>query len=150
MLGALIGGSATYLSQRAALATQPRDELAAAVVAFGHALDHLHLRIQQLPRPTRLSRAAESLVNSRRTPHVTRLIEWGFTKSIGRDDQRAIDRFVAAYNRLTLVAPASLLEVVERLSDLLGRVEQGDKTWEEDWMAARADFLRSARTCVDT
>ncbi len=81
---------------------------------------------------------------------MTRLIEWGFTKSRGRHDQRAIDPFVAAYNRLTLVAPASLLEVVERLSDLLGRVEQGDKTWEEDWMAARADFLRSARTCVDT
>lgn len=145
IVGAGVGGAATYLSQRAAGNAQERGELSAALIQYGYALDALNIEIQRLPRRTRLARLGERAINSDRMPNLNRLIEWVFTKTIGRDGQRAIDRLIATTNRLVMVAPKTLLDPIERISSLLGRVEERDQSWDRDWAAARADVLTAAR-----
>jgi hypothetical protein len=145
ILGAAVGGATTYATQRAVGRSQQRDELTAALVAYGYALDALHLQIQRLPRSTVVARASEKMINFKRAPNLNRLIEWGFSTTIGRDAERAIDRLLATTNRLALVAPAEVLDIVERVNELLSVVNERDDDWDAKWTAARAELLVQAR-----
>ena len=63
LLGAVVGGGATYVTQRTDRTDRGRGELRAALVGFGYVLDALHLQIGRLPRTTRVAVLSERLVN---------------------------------------------------------------------------------------
>jgi hypothetical protein len=100
LLGAAIGGGISLLTQRADRKERARGERAAAVVAFGYALDSLHTELSRIPRPTRLARLTDHAINEQRFPNLNRLLLWANSKTIGRDAERALDRLMSAANRL--------------------------------------------------
>ncbi len=68
--------------------------------------------------------------------------------TVGRGGMRAIDEVLAATNRLMLVAPDSVLEPMQILSDLISRFEQGDEMWRDEWRIARNEFAKASREAV--
>lgn len=150
LLGAVIGSSIAFLAQRADRKDRTRGELGAAVVAFGYALDSLHTELTRIPRSTGLARLTDQVINTQRLPNLNRLLLWANSKTIGRDAERAIDRFMSAANRVMVLAPLELLPVVERANQLLTRAAERDDTWEEQWWAMRAELTVQTRKLVGT
>ncbi|MEA2358226.1 MAG: hypothetical protein QOI62_1486 [Solirubrobacteraceae bacterium] len=145
LLGAVVGGGATYLTQRADRTDRGRGELRAALVGFGYALDALHLQISRLPRTTRVAVLSERLVNPQRTPALHYLVDWAHRATLGRDTYRALDQFTTAYNRLLLVSPEELLVVCEPLATLIAHADQHDQHWQDEWTEARGELTRVSR-----
>ena len=150
LLGAGIGGGVTFLVQRADRKERARGELAAAVVAFGYALDSLHTELTRIPRPTRLGRLTDQAINEQRFPNLNRLLIWANSKTVGRDAERALDRFMSAANRLMVLAPLELLPIIERANQLLSRVDERDDAWEKRWWAMRAELTVESRKLLGT
>lgn len=150
LLGAGIGGGVTFLVQRADRNERAQGELAAAVVAFGYALDSLHTELIRMPRSTMPARAVDHLINEERFPNLNRLVIWANSKTIGRDAERALDRFMSAANRLIVLAPLELLPIIERANRLLSRVNGRDDAWEKQWSAMRAELTVESRKLLGT
>ena len=150
LLGAGIGGGATFLVQRADRKERARGEVAAAVVAFGYALDSLHTELSRIPRTTTPARFADHLINEQRFPNLNRLLIWANSKTIGRDAERALDRFISAANRLVVLAPLELLPIIERANQLLSRADERDELWEKQWRAVRAELTVESRKLLGT
>jgi hypothetical protein len=150
LLGAGIGGGISFLAQRADRKDRARGELAAAVVAFGYALDSLHAELNRIPRPTRVARLTDQAINEQRFPNLNRLLIWANSKTIGPDAERAVDRFMSAANRLMVLAPIELLPVIERANQLLSRSDERDDAWEEQWWAVRAELTVESRKLLGT
>jgi hypothetical protein len=150
LLGAGIGGGITFLTQRADRKDRARGELAAAIVAFGYALDSLHTELSRMSRPTRVARLTDRAINEQRFPGLNRLLIWANSKTIGRDAERAVDRFMSAANRLMVLAPLELLPVIERANQLLSRSDERDDAWEEQWWAVRAELTVESRKLLGT
>jgi hypothetical protein len=148
--GAAIGGGISLVTQRADRKERARGELAAAVVAFGYALDSLHTELSHVPRPTPLARLTDHAINEQRFPNLNRLLLWANSKTIGRDAERAIDRFILAANRLMVLAPLELLPVIERANQLLAGADKRDEAWERQWWAARAELTVESRKLLGT
>ena len=136
-----------WLTLRAA-AVERRDrsraELATAMASFGYAADRLRTEIEQLPPPpSRSGRATATAVERLPT------LDWSLGQisrhKLGRPAMRALDAYGAAANRLLLVAPQPVLEAMERLSDLLAKVQSRDEAWSETWRDARNEFAVAAR-----
>jgi hypothetical protein len=150
LLGAGVGGGVTFLVQRADRQERARGELAAAVLAFGYALDSLHTELTRIPRPTTAARFVDHVINEQRFPNLNRLLVWANSKTISRDAERALDRFMSAANRLMVLAPLELLPVIERANQLLSRVDERDDGWEEQWWAMRAGLTVESRKLLGT
>jgi len=150
LLGAVIGGGISFLAQRAERKDRGRGELAAAVVAFGYALDSLHTELTRIPRPTRLARLTDQAINEQRLPNLNRVLLWANSKTIGRDAERALAQFISAANRLMVLAPLELLPIIERANQLLSRSDERDDAWEKQWWAVRAELTVESRKLLGT
>jgi hypothetical protein len=150
IFGALIGGGATYYAQRAERLDRERDNHAAALVALLHALDALHLEFGFLPRSTKFAAAVNTQVE-RRFPTLDFLNAQLSRAFFGRKVYAAIDRFVEAGNRVTLILPdAHLLSELEQLMTLVGRVDDRDSTaWADSWTQHRAALQVAARRVLE-
>lgn len=134
-----------------------RSDLAAALQAHGYAADKLGVEIAQLPPPpARVARASQALVE--RLP----MLNWSMSQvarhTLARPAMRSVDTYMAAMNRLMLVAPREVLEPLERLNELLTRIEgrhaewhiDWDVEWRADWNAARGALMHAARAAIGT
>jgi hypothetical protein len=126
---------------------QQRSDLAAALQAFGYAADRLRLEIDQLPPPPGRLAASLQSASSR-----LRALDWSVGQisrhTLGRPVLSALDTYNAALNRLMLIAPTAVLEPMETLNGLLGRVQERDEAWADDWSSARGALTKAAREAV--
>ena len=144
LVGATIGSFVALRIARIESRERSSGELATAIAAFGYAVDRLTLEIGQLPPPP--GRAATALTTAvTRMPHADwftgQLARW----SLGLPAMRALDRLMAATNRLSLLAPEALLPDVGRISELLGRLAHRDQEAVAELADARARLLTAAR-----
>jgi hypothetical protein len=122
-----------------------RGELAAALAAYGHALDRLEIEIAQLPPAAgRVTEVTQTAVE-RWLPWFDWLLARIARFAVGREAYRALEAHSAAANRVVLVAPPPVLERVERISELLAQVERRDDRWKSEWRDARGALLAAAR-----
>jgi hypothetical protein len=142
-----LAGGLTLWAGRVEREDRSRGELATALSSFGHALDRMELEIGQLPPVTR-----EGMRVSERVLARFSTLEWVIGQasrhSVGRPALRALDGYSIAANRLLLVAPNPVLEVLEELSALLARISRRDEAWQVEWRQARENFVVVARTAV--
>jgi hypothetical protein len=151
VLAAVTGLAASALTNAASArqARAERDdrgriELRVALTAYGYALDRLDIEIVQLPpKPGRMARFTSR--QAARLPILDWLVGRLAMHSLGRPMMRALDEFAAAANRLTLVAPESMLQPMEKIGWLLSRIGQRDERWRANWRAARAELFAVAR-----
>ena len=144
LIGATFGSVVALRIARVESRERSSGELAAAVAAFGYAVDRLMLEIGQLPPPP--GRAATALsTRVARMPHTNwftgQLARW----SLGLPAMRALDGLMAAASRLSLVAPEALLPDVGLIPDLLGRLAQRDQEAVCELAGARARLLAASR-----
>jgi hypothetical protein len=147
LLSSGLTGAITLRAARGQAKAQGRSDLAGALQAYGYAADRLRLELGQLPpTPGRLGAALQSTAARLRT------LDWSLGQvsrhTIGRAGMRALDTYTAAFNRLILIAPSSVLTPMEALNDLLGRVESRDEAWEEAWSTARAALAHAGREAI--
>lgn len=120
-------------------------ELAAALAAFGVALDQLFLELDQLPeRGDRFSVSAAKRLGDRGTAGW--LIRLLGRRVFGREAWRALEALIAATNRLLIVAPASLLPSILEMNELLAGFEGRGSGWREEWQRARGEILVAGRS----
>jgi hypothetical protein len=148
VLGAAVGGGATYLAQRRAERGGQRDTVAAGVAAYAFALDVLCRQLAALPRQTRLAVASDKVVNADRTPGAHYLLTWVHAKTIGRDAFRALDQYSRAHHELILIAPAQLLRPLGRINELLTTADERNADWDRDMSEARGGLTAAARELV--
>lgn len=122
-------------------------ELAAAMAAYGYAVDRLGLEISQLPlTPSRTGRAVAAAVERLPT------LDWSLGQlsrhTLGRPGMRALDAYAAAMNRLILIAPKPVLAAAERVNALLATFEERSLNWATEWQEARDGFVLAARDAV--
>lgn len=150
LLGALIGASATYLAHRQERRGRERDELTNAIVATNRALSALTMEIRQLPRTTRITSAADTVLNSERTPNLFFLLSWLSFKTLSRDAKQALLSFADAAHRLELIGPPEVLGALEGVTALLSRVDERDERWFTQLEQARARLTVAGRSQVGT
>jgi hypothetical protein len=147
LLASGLTGGLTLWAGRAERKDRSRGELATALSSFGHALDRMELEIGQLPPAASEGARVLEWVLARFST-----LEWMIGQasrhSVGRPALRALDGYLIAANRLLLVAPNPVLEVLEDLSALLARISQRDETWQVEWRRARERFVVVARAAV--
>jgi hypothetical protein len=124
-----------------------RRELRSCLAAYGAALDRLTIQIEQLPQSHGIdenwsTRAIELL------PTLNWVLGRLSTATVSRGGMRALDEFLATTNPLTLIAPDSVLEAMERISELIGRFDPGASGWRREWREARVGFSAAARSAV--
>ena len=124
-----------------------RSELSAALQAYGYATDRLGVEISQMPPlPGRIGGA------TRRAAARARHVDWSVGQisrhTLARPAMRALDTYMAASNRLMLVAPARVLEPVIRINELLARMEERDEAWHAEWADARQALAKQSRLAV--
>lgn len=156
LTSALLAGGLSLLVVRKQERARGRADLAAALQAHGYAADKLGLEIGQLPPPALGARRTQAAIA--RIP----LLDWWIGQlarhTLARPALRSLDGYMAASNRLVLVAPRELLEPVQQLNELLTRVETRqtqwhpgwDIEWQADWNAARRAVVNAARTAIGT
>jgi hypothetical protein len=144
LLGAGIGGLASFAAQRVAQREARRQYLTAALAEFVHALDLMELEIRRMPSTatvvTRLMRAVD-----RRFPSLGFLIDEVNRVTLGRESYRTLDRFWRALSRLVLVAPPEFLADLEHLQSVLNRLGGRDDQWFDDWNEARQSVIADCR-----
>jgi hypothetical protein len=150
--GAALGASGltgliTLRAARRVADAQRGSDLLAALQAYGYAADRLYLEISQLPpAPGRLAVAVQA--------GAARLgaLDWSAGQiarhTLGRPAMRALDTYMAAFNRLVLVAPEPILTGVQPLNDLIARLDKRDEKWSTEWSDARGDLTKTARLAV--
>jgi hypothetical protein len=143
-----VGGGVTYLAQRADREERSQAELRAATAGCLYALDALHIEINLLPPSSRADGWLNRLVE-RHLPSLDWLARIVNRHTLGRAGMRAVDRFMLAANRLTLVAPELLLRELAPITELLGRVEDRSPAWEQEWSRLRQNLQRAARHVLD-
>jgi hypothetical protein len=149
---AALGGSAltgfiTYRVSRRDREVREAEELRAALVAYGAALDRLGFRVDQLPQaPGRATKWQARQLERWYT--LDWLIGRLSTATLGRGVMRAIDELIFATNRLALIAPEPVLEAAEAINKLISRFEQGDGRWKADWQEARNALTAASRNAV--
>jgi hypothetical protein len=145
--GAAVSGVVAYRLARLDRESRDADELRAALAAYGAALDRLSLKIEQLPQSHGIE---EDWTTRLLAPW--RTLDWLMGRlslvTLGRGGMIAVDEVIAATNRLLLVAPRPVLEEMERVSDLLGRLDPPAKGWQDEFREARAAFAGTARAAV--
>src|ERR1700746_2941555 len=118
--GAAVSGVVAYRVARLENQGRDKDELRAALAAYGAALDRLTMRIDQLPQAHGVTEGWTT-----RLVAMWPALDWVMGRisvaTIGRGAMIAIDEVIASTNRLSLVAPGSVLDGMERLSHLIGR-----------------------------
>ncbi|MBS1860985.1 MAG: hypothetical protein JSS68_04665 [Actinobacteria bacterium] len=145
--GSGLTGWITYRLSRLEREYAAKAELRTALAAYGAALDRLTMQIEQLPQAHGIEEDwTTELVGKVRT------LDWLMgrlsTATIGRGAMRAIDEVIAATNRLILVAPESVLEAMQRISELIGGFAPESAGWKDEWREARAGFSRASREAV--
>jgi hypothetical protein len=145
--GAAVSAVAVYRMARLDRDARDKDELRAALAGYGAAVDRLNLRIEQLPQ-------AHGIEENRTTRMVARwrALDWLMGRlsvaTIGRGAIIALDEMTVATNRLLLIAPGPVLDDMERLSDLIGRLDPSAASWRDEWKEARSSFAGTARAVV--
>jgi hypothetical protein len=147
LLASALTGYIAHRLARAERAERGRGELAAALMAFGYAVDRMGLEVGQLPpAPSRLNRRLNAGLTR------VRMLDWlvgqASRHSLGRPAMRALDGLMATHNRLMLVAPVPVLEAAERIHELLGRVEDRDEEWKTRWQLAREQLLVASQNAL--
>lgn len=145
--GAAVSGVLAYRVARLDREARDNDELRAALGAYGAALDRLSLRIDQLPQSHGV-KAGWTNKAVARWPALDWMIGRMSLVTVGRGAMISIDEVIAATNRLSLVAPGSVLEGMESLSQLIGNFDPTAATWRDEWREARAAFAEAARAAV--
>jgi hypothetical protein len=147
ILGSALTGLISYRLAQLDRKADAKSELRASLVAYGAALDRLTLQIEQLPQSQGIdenwtTRAVEQL------PTLNWLIGRLSTATVGRSAMRALDEVIAATNRLILIAPESILDAMQRPSELIGQFEPAASSWKKEWREARASFAAASRSVV--
>lgn len=145
--GAAVSGVVAYRVARLEREARDTDELRGALAGYGAALDRLTLRIDQLPQAHGVQEGWTNRAVAR-WPVLHWILGRISLATVGRGAMISIDEVIAATNRLSLVAPGSVLEGMERLSQLIGRFDPTTAAWRDEWKDARAAFAGSARTAV--
>jgi hypothetical protein len=150
--GGALGGSAltgviAYRLARLERKARDKEELRAALVAYGAALDRLTLRIEQLPQAHGIEEGwGNKLVAKWPT------LDWAMGRlsiaTVGRGAMRTVDEVIAATSRLLLVAPEPVLDEMKVVSELIGSFEPSATKWRDDWGAARSAFAGASRSAV--
>lgn len=157
-LTALIAGGAAVLSAsvttgfamwtaRREREQRGRAELQAVLASYLYALERLALEIGRMPpAPGRVATGLNATVE--RSPMLNWSIGQASLHTIGRPVMRAVDALMAAATRLTLVAPAEILQASEPIADLLNGFGERDAAWEEQFAQARRDLVMASRTVL--
>jgi hypothetical protein len=148
LVGAGIGGAITFATQRADRRDRARGDLAAALITFGYALDSLQVEIARIPPRTRAARVADTVINERRFPNLNFLLNSLHSATLGRSAGRALDRLLAALNRLLLLAPADMMPLLEEINELLATVSARDAEWDDRWRELRGRLTAASRQMV--
>jgi hypothetical protein len=155
LLGAALASGFALLLARRQDRGRGRAELAAALQAHGYAADRLGMEIGQLaPPPARAARASQRAVE--RLPALNWSIGQLARHTVARPALQALDTYIAATNRLILIAPVEMLEALEQLNALLARIETRDADWHADWNTswrtdwndARGALVEAGRTAI--
>jgi len=145
--GAAVSAIAVYRVARLEAGARDKDELRAALAGYGATLDRLNLKVEQLPQAHGIDENWTTQLVAR-----WRTLDWLMGRlsvaTIGRGGMIALDEMIAATNRLLLVAPEPILDVMERLSDLIGRLDPSAADWRDEWKEARSAFAGAARATV--
>lgn len=145
--GAAVSALAVYRVARLEAEARDKDELRAALAGYGAALDRLNLKVEQLPQAHGID---ENWMT--RLVALWPTLDWLMGRvsvaTLGRGGMIALDEMIAAANRLLLVAPGPVLDDMERLSDLISRLDPRASTWRDEWKEARSKFAGTARTTV--
>jgi hypothetical protein len=109
--------------------------------------DLIGLELARQPHPGRSVRTINRLV--RRLPQIDytsgRLHERIFTPQL----RALLERFSAASNRLALIAPEPMLEIIDELAGLMAQDEQVPAGWNERWNTARGRLVAATRDVLD-
>jgi len=142
--GSALTGVIAYRLARLEREAFDKGEMRTALASYGAALDRLTLRIEQLPQAHGIEEDWTTRLVAR-----WRTLDWVTgrlsTATVGRGAMRALDEVIAATNRLVLVAPESVLEAMETLSELIGNFNPSGSKWREEWRAARSAFAGASR-----
>jgi hypothetical protein len=123
-------------------------DLAAALQAYGYSIDTLTLELGQLPPdPGHAGKATQAA--AARLPTLSWSLGQISRHSIGRPAMRALDVHAAAFNRLVLIAPSEVLNVIQDFSDLLSRFAQRNEGWDRSWRETRASLVEVSREAVE-
>jgi len=148
ILGSALTGAVAFFLARLEHDAAAEGELRTALSAYGAALDRLTIQIEQLPEAHGIEEDwTTRLLGKLRT--LDYLMGRLSTATIGRAAMRAVDEVIAATNRLLLVAPESVLDAMQEVSELIGRFEPGSESWRDDWRSARGGVSRAARQALD-
>lgn len=109
----------------------------------------MNLEIEQLPPPS--SSVATALQSTAaRLPTLDYTLGQISRRTLGRKAQHALDTYLAAFNRLMLIAPLPVLQTMEAINALLARVdERHSATWPEDWSTARGALAKAAGEAIE-
>lgn len=145
--GAAVSAIAVYRVARLEAGARNKDELRAALAGYGAALDRLNLKVEQLPQAHGIDENWTTRLVAR-----WRTLDWLMGRlsvaTLGRGGMIALDEMIAATNRLLLVAPGPVLDDMERLSDLISRLDPSADNWRDEWKEARSNFSGTARATV--
>jgi hypothetical protein len=149
--GAILGSALTGLiAYRLAELDRKADatgELRTSLAAYGAALDRLTLQIEQLPQSQGID---ENWITSlvEKLPTLNWLIGRLSMATVGRGAMGAVDEVIATTNRLVLVAPETILEAMQRGSELIGQFDPSAARWRDEWQEARVNFSAASRRAV--
>jgi hypothetical protein len=134
--GSAVTGIIAFRLARLEREARDKDELRAALVAYGAAVDRLTLKIAQLPQAHGIEEGWGNMLIAR-WPTLDWTIGRLSLATVGRSAMRAVEEVMAANNRLILVAPEAVLEKMHAITDLTGRFDPGGNTWKAEWQEAR-------------
>lgn len=148
LLSSGLTGTLGLLAARRHARTQKRDELAASLHSYCYATDLMNLEIEQLPPPSS-SFATALQSTAARLPTLDYTLGQISRRMLGRKAQHALDTYLAAFNRLMLIAPLPVLQTMEAINALLARVdERHSATWPKDWSTARGALAAAGREAI--
>lgn len=142
--GSAVTGLISYRLAQLEREARDKDELRAALVAYGAAIDRLTLKIEQLPQAHGIEEGWGNRLIAR-----WRTLDWIIGRlslaTVGRSAMRAVEEVMVANNRLILVAPEAVLLKMQAITDLTGRFDPGEKSWKAEWQEARNAFAAVSR-----
>ncbi len=144
---AIVAAVAATSVARRQIKAQRVDDLTAALQGYGYAVDRLDSEIRQMP-PSDVPGAKTSLKLVSLLPQLDYLIGQVQRHTIGAPAMAAMDSYMAAFNRLLLIAPRHVLDVADRLQTLVFTLDGRDAEWDREWLAARGELVRVSREVV--
>jgi hypothetical protein len=148
VVGAAIGGAATFAAQRTSQKAQRREDLATTLGRLLHGLQLLEVELRALPPPKGPLHTLTRWID-RRIPSLGVALNLLARHTTARSAYRSLEAVSEPLSRLLLIAPDELLPKLDRLATTIKRVDRRGDAWLSDWQAARSELVTCARLLLD-